>query len=840
MTKPLFRYPLILSFILIFVFSPSQSQPPYSNYPSQLNSTEIYHELKKLNTLGKVLYLAAHPDDENQRLITYFSNEKLLNTAYLSLTRGDGGQNLVGPEIRESLGIIRTQELLGARRVDGGQQYFTRANDFGYSKSAEETLEIWNKSEVLADVVWVIRQFRPDVIITRFPPDARGGHGHHTSSAVLAKAAFEIAGDPDMYPEQLRYVSPWQPKRIFVNTGRWWNNTISEDTPGVVTLDVGEYNDLLGESYAEIAARSRSNHKSQGFGATGSRGEQVEFLELMVGDEAKENDAFYDIDNSWNRVEGGDEIGERIDELLRDYDFEKPELVLHDLLEVREMIGEIEDEHWKILKINQVDELIRQCTGLYLEIVAEDYFATPGGEVKVNLELINRSYAEVKIENIEFDKVTLDAPVESIILARNKKVVLEKNITISDAMETVQPYWLKKRGTLGMYKVTNQQLIGKPENDPCVNATITVNIDGHRVKYKLPLVHKWNDPVKGEQYKPFVVLPPVTATIAKPVYIFKNNNSTQLELLVKAFEDVSKAVVSPILPDGWKSSPQQVEVTLNKNEEKAVVFTISPPKNQDVAEMKVIIELNGKKYDQSYHEINYDHIPSQTYLPKASTKLVNLDVKIAGTKVGYIHGAGDDVPLALRNMGYEVDELDETSIDAGSLGKYDAIMLGIRALNTIERIDYYMPLLLKYAENGGTFIIQYNTNHRLKTHNFAPFKLKLSRDRVSQEDAEVRILKPDHEVLNSPNKITLADFDNWAQERGLYFPNEWDDQFEAILSMNDTGEDPKNGSLLIAKYGKGHYVYTGLSWFRELPVGVPGAYRILANIISLGNGEKNQ
>ena len=817
---------------LLILFYPVLCPIIYAQYQPNYNAAEIYHQLKKLNTVGKVLYLAAHPDDENQRIITYFENEVGVDAAYLSLTRGDGGQNLVGPEIQESLGIIRTQELLGARAVDGGEQFFSRANDFGYSKSVDETLEVWDKGKILSDVVYVIRKFRPDIIITRFPPDERAGHGHHTSSAVLAKASFDITGNPEMYPEQLKYVDPWQPKRIFINTGRWWNNTISEDTPGVVTIDAGKYNSLLGESYTEIAARSRSSHKSQGFGATGSRGQQIEYLELMAGDQA-ERTALEGIDLTWNRIEGGNKIGEKITESMETFDIGNPQAIVEDLLEVREMIINLEDEYWKENKQKQIDQLIRNCLGLHIGFLADTHYATAGTDVSIKLEVVNRSKFAVTLEELSVGEISMNKEVRELATGENNKIVEERILHLPANMTSSQPYWLKKKGTYGTYNVSDQLLIGTPENKPAVSATATVVIAGKKLKLKVPLMYHWNDPVKGEQYKPFVILPPVTVNVAQSVYIYKDNTPKEINVVVKAFEDVS-GTVSAQLPQGWNSEPANANITLKKGEERGISFIVNPPSNQQVGNVIFQVKTGDDTYSQSYVEIEYDHIPAQTYLPAAEAKLVKLDVKTKGTNIGYIQGAGDDVPGALRNMGYVVEELDEENMAADILAKYDAIVLGIRALNTNERSQHYMPTLLEYTKNGGTLVIQYNTNFRLKTKEFAPYPITLSRDRVSEEDAEVTILKPDHPVLNTPNKITQGDFNGWVQERGLYFPNKWDEKYEAVLSMNDKGETPKEGSLLIAKYGEGHYVYSGLSWFRELPAGVPGAYRLLANILSLG------
>ena len=724
--------------------------------------------------------------------------------------------------------------MLEARRIDGGEQFFTRANDFGYSKSADETLNTWDKSKILGDVVWVIRKFRPDIVITRFPPDERAGHGHHTSSAMLAEAAFKIAGDPKVYPEQLKYVDVWQPKRVFINTGRWWNNTISEDTPGVVAINVGKYNSLLGESYTEIAAKSRSAHKSQGFGATGSRGEYLEYLELLTGEPAQK-EALEGIDITWNRVDGGKEIDELIDQILVDFNFQDPSASIDQLLDLRLKVLKIKDEFWRSNKINSIDNLVLQCAGIYAEMTAETFYGTSESNLKTKLEIINRSDALVNLKKVVLKGGSFNEPIEPEELAKNKKAEIEREFKIDGNASCSQPYWLIEKGTLGTYSVNNQQMIGLPEGRSCITADITLSVFDTDISLEVPLVHKWNDPVKGEQYEPFVILPEVTVNIDKPVYIFSDDESQQIDVKVKSFSDKSEGVLKPILPKDWSSDPQKIDISLSKEAEQNFTFKITPPKDQQVETISFMIVRGDATYDKSFVKIEYDHIRNQTYLPKAEAKLVRVSVNSDASIVGYIQGAGDEVPEALRNIGVEVEELLETDLESDNLSKYDAIMLGVRALNTNERIDFYMKKLFDYVQNGGNLIIQYNTNFRLKTDNYAPFKLELSRDRVSEEDAEVRILLPEHAALNYPNKIDSDDFTDWVQERGLYFPNKWSEEYSALLSMNDKGETAKDGSLLVARYGKGNYVYTGLSFFRELPAGVPGAYRLLANLISLGS-----
>ncbi|MEL7001879.1 MAG: PIG-L family deacetylase [Bacteroidota bacterium] len=823
----------ILQLLLLFVVL---SSSVLAQRPEKPNSSDILLKLRKLNFLGNVLYVAAHPDDENTRFIAYMSNEKLANTAYLSLTRGDGGQNLIGPEIREGLGVIRTQELLAARRTDGGSQFFSRANDFGYSKSTEETQKIWDRDQVMSDVVWVYRKFRPDVIITRFPPDRRAGHGHHTTSAIFAEEAFDISGDKTKYSDQLKYTQVWRPKRLYTNTGRWWNPNMTGDEEGVITYDVGGYNPLLGKSYPEIAALSRSQHKSQGFGSTGTRGRQLEFLEHRVGQPAKD-DIFEGIDTSWGRVKGGQKIGELIESAIDKYDPMDPSAILPQLLSIRDNISGLNDQYWNELKLSQIDIIIKDVLGLYLEVRTNDFTVAPGNEVTLSIEAINRSSVPVKLTGIDY--ASLADSTLSTSLNLNDRLTFKKVIQIPADMDYSQPYWLKNPGTLGMYVVNDRQIIGKPENDPALIVRFEIDISGKKLTYTLPVIYKWSDPVKGELYRPFEVSPPVVANIPETVYIFSDREYKTIEINLKSSQKSVKGEVMLQSPDGWKINPASQPFQLNqKGEEGKYSFKVLPPEGQSVGDLKAIVNVGGKQYSYSRNDIAYDHIPTQMLLPESKARLVKIDIKKKGQIVGYIQGAGDAIPAALREIGYEVWEMKDEEVTPANLKKLDAVILGVRALNTNDRIPFYMDDLLKYTEDGGTMIVQYNTNRRLKTNKFSPYNIKLSRDRVTDENAKVTILKPEHPVLNTPNKITEEDFEGWVQERGLYFPNEWDNKYEAILSSHDEGEDDRNGGLLVAKYGKGHYIYTGYSWFRELPAGVPGAFRLFVNLVSLGQEDE--
>ena len=817
----MFRLFILSIFLnLLFLYFPAQ----------QLSGSEIYHQIKKLNVLGNVLYLAAHPDDENTRFISYCANEKLLNTGYLSLTRGDGGQNLIGTEIREELGIIRTQELLSARSVDGGQQFFTRANDFGYSKTPEETLKIWDKQKILSDIVWVMRNFRPDVIVCRFPIDGKGGHGHHTSSALLAMEAFDLAADSLVFKEQLKYVSVWQPKRAVVNTGRWWNSDISNKDPGVVSLDIGGYNHLLGTSYNELAAHSRSMHKTQGFGSTGKRGEYLEFFEYLNGDSANK-ELFESLDFSWDRIPKSTGIKSLTSEITRNFSINDPSQSIPRLLKLRTAISQLEDEFWKKIKTAEVEDLILQCSGLYIEMTTLYSKKSKEDTVSFNLEIINRSNIKMKLKSISCKDLNFNKKLSKSLKENQTNIINNKSI-IPKKLPISQPYWLEKPSFLGTYKVDSLQLIGKAENNPSAEFLVSVEVGESTIDFKRPLVFKWNDPVKGEQNKNWIVCPKVTANIDQKVMIFSDETTQKISVTVVAHSANQKGEIKIIHPQGWKVIGPS-EYSLKKvDEELLLEYFISPNKSAKSGNLKVQIN------DLDAHAINtidYDHIPEQRWFPKSELQLVHLNLNTVPKKIGYLMGAGDLVDQHLKILKYDIDQINPKELTLRYLKNYDVVITGVRFFNVEEKAPYVSKLLLKYVNEGGNLVVQYNTSYRLKTKDFFPYPLQISRDRVTQEDAQVTFLNNSHPVMNYPNKLTKDDFKNWVQERGLYFPNVWSKEYQPIFSWNDFNEDPKKGSLLIAKYGKGYYTYTGISFFRQLPAGVSGAYKLLVNIISLNN-----
>ena len=809
--------------------------------PKKYTSTEIHHEIQKLNFLGTALYLAAHPDDENTRLISYLSNEVKARTVYLSLTRGDGGQNLIGPELRELLGVLRTQELLGARGVDGGEQRFTRANDFGYSKHPDETFSIWDKDNVLADVIWNIRQLKPDVIINRFDHRSPGRtHGHHTGSAMLGFEAFDLVNNPNVFPEQLKNTETWQPKRLYFNTSWWFygsrENFEKADKSNMGMVDVGVYYPDLGISNNEIASLASSQHKCQGFGRLLVRGSQPEYIEFLKGEKpVNNNDIFDGINTTWSRVKGGEAIGRILKEIEDNFNYADPSKHLPKLIQAYVLVQELEDEHWKTLKSQHLKEIILACGGIYLEASSESASGIPGEQVSVSIEALNRSNSKINLTSIEISEVGVLAQ-KTVQLTKNNKENFTYSFKIPQEVDYTTPYWLKEQGTLGMYTVSDKNSIGAPETPVAFNTIFTVEIEGVAIPFEKPLIYRYSKPDFGEVYEPFVILPKATASFTEDVVLFNSSESIPIELAIRAGANDIEGVAKLNLPSGWSSSPSEIDFNIyQKGAIHTVMFEVTPPKIESVATVTPELIIEGEHFDKELIEIDYAHVPKQSILLPSKAKVVRMDIKKEGESIGYIVGAGDKVPESLSQIGYNVEILDVNTIDSKSLSKYDGVVLGIRAYNVVEELKFKQGVLLDYVKEGGNMIVQYNTAGRWRSQfeNIAPYPLTISRERVTDENAEVEVIATNHPLMNYPNKIESRDFEGWVQERGLYFPSEWDENFTPILSMADKGEESKQGSLLVAPYGKGHYIYTGLSFFRELPAGVPGAYKIFANMLSL-------
>jgi len=816
---------LIISFCSIF------SQPKES-----LNSSEIKIALEKLNTLGSVLYIAAHPDDENTAFLTYCTQGKKFRTGYLALTRGDGGQNLIGDEQGEMLGVIRTQELLQARNIDGAEQFFTRAVDFGYSKTPEETFKKWGKKEILSDVVWVIRKFRPDVIVTRFPPNGITTHGHHTASAIFALEAFKISGDSTAFPEQLKYLKPWKAKRIFWNA---WTPALSSmgiNSDTLIKINLGAYNELLGKSYTEISAESRSMHKSQGFGASGNRKNYYNYFFQLAGDPAK-NDLFDDIDISWKRVKGSKDISSLLHLANVNYDFKNPSNILPTLIKAYQALQNLKGNYWADIKSKELLDVIKSCAGIWFEAVTDENLVSPGSELVVKTGFVNRSDFPMTLKSVEVDYQENDSTLNSN-LKEGEMVSVERKILIPEDAEYSQPYWLKEENQKDTYIVDDQKLIGQPQTDYPIYAVFKIDYNGTEVDFRAPVFFRENDPVRGEVYKRVDIVPEAVISFDNSLYLIKNGEVKEITVSVKSIKGKLNGKVSLKCDEGWDILPKYYGVDfITKDDEKEFKFYITPTGNSSSSYVQAQIEIGNKVLSKGLVTIDYPHIQPQNVLLDAKVKILKLSLlKKTPKKIAYIMGSGDKIPGLLRDLGFIVDVFDKETMTPELLKNYDVVITGIRAYNTNERLAIDEKNILNYIENGGTVLVQYNTSGNLMTDP-SPYKLTISRDRVTEEDSPVKILDENNQILNYPYKITQKDFDGWVQERGLYFPNEWDNKFEPLLEMNDTGESPTTGSLLVAKYGKGNFIYTGLSFFRQLPAGVEGAYHLFINLISAGISE---
>jgi hypothetical protein len=742
------------------------------------------------------------------------------------------------------LGVIRTQELIEARKIDGGEQLFTRANDFGFSKNSEESLEIWDKEKVLSDMIWAIRKFQPDIIINRFDHRTSGTtHGHHTASAMLSFESFNQSNNSAIFPEQLQFVKPWQVRRQFFNPSWFFYGSkekfAAADKSNFIPIQTGVYYKSIGKSNQEIAALSRSCHQSQGFGSIGSRGEDIEYLELINGETLVNKLSIFDgIDTTWNRVSGGKPIGELLTKIGVQFNFTNPEASISDLVKVYSMIQLLDDTHWKNIKSEEVKNCIAACSGLFLEAVSSTGEVSLNNLFKLKLEAINRSKTVIELKSITTypDQKTIS---QNKTLTNNVSQEINIDLQLPTTAEYTQPYWLKEKGSVGMYQVSDQKNIGIPDIIRDVKVDFNMIINRIEIPFERTVVYKYNDEVKGEIYSFLDIIPEVSTTILDKVTLFNTNITKEVAVKIKAGKDNLKGTVKLELPQNWFVSPSSILFDLNKKgAEQTVFFTVTPPNQAEEVIATGVVTIDNKRFDKEQITIDYPHITKQLVLQTAEAKLVRLDLKTNNEKIGYIMGAGDEVPKGLKQMGYSVSLIKPEEISVEKLTEFDVIITGIRAYNVLEKLASKQELLFDFVKNGKTMVVQYNTSNDIVTNKIAPFPLKISNNRVTEENAVVRFLAPEHPVLHFPNKISTKDFENWKQEQGLYYPNEFDPAFTPIISSNDKGETPKNGALLVAPYGKGYYAYTGLSFFRELPEGVAGAFRLLANIISLKNNSE--
>jgi LmbE family N-acetylglucosaminyl deacetylase len=835
---------LLAAFFLFTVQSAAQTDPV-------LNACEVRAALQKLDVTGTVLYVAAHPDDENTALLAYFAGEKKYRTVYLSLTRGEGGQNILGSEKGEDLGVIRTEELLAARRVDGAEQLFTRAIDFGFSKTSDETIAMWENDSVIADIVWAIRCVRPDVIITRFSP-TEGGHGNHTASAILADEAYKRSGDPSWYPAQLRYVRPWKAQRLFFNRLKWYGNpTFAADSTDRV-IDTGMFNPWTGLSYTEIAGISRSLHKTQAMGSERRRGGNTEYFRLIdeaskpAGD-SHDNDLFADIVTSWKRYPDGAAVDELLQQAVRDYDPVHPEKILGILLQAYDRIKALgkDEQHVNDALLSHKEQeivtVIKAVLGIRCEILSTTATVLPGQSVHMDAEIIQRSGRPVELRSITSSMLGIDKQVgESLQSNVVTRVALVGSVPAS--MHPTQPYWLQKPADHFMYRVPSQLCLGLPETPDSLTVTATMMIDGKPVTMTIPVRFRKIDPVAGEVYRPVVILPKLDVSISQKTLLWKNQDKNEVSVRVMSNDSSAQGRLLLKVPSGYIVDPASVPFTMSKlNEDHAYQFEVTVSSTAGTGNITAVAEEKGSTWSQHGADISYPHIVPQFVMHDAQLTAIRADLRITKRRIGCIMGPGDEVPSALRLCGYDVIMVDDDSLQSGMLSAYDAIVIGARAYNIRPQLRRFNARLMEYVHDGGTIVVQYQTPGK-DVESIGPYPFKISRDRVTDERAEMVVSTQgkslSSRLMSEPNKLTSDDFNNWVQERGLYFADHWDANYETPFACHDPNEAPTQGSVILATYGKGVYCYTGLAFFRQLPAGVPGAFRIFANLIELSTANR--
>jgi LmbE family N-acetylglucosaminyl deacetylase len=810
--------------------------------PGLAGADQVKLAVEKLNVVGSVLMIAAHPDDDNTAVLAYYARGKKLKTAYLSLTRGEGGQNLIGDEQGDKLGVIRTQELLDSRRIDGAQQFFTRVIDFGFTKTASETFEKWGHEKVLSDVVWVIRKFRPDVIILRFTGTPRDGHGQHQVSAIVGREAFAAAADPTEFPEQLKYVKPWQAKRLVWNAFAFTEQQQREleKTGGKMDIDCGQYDPLLGYSFGEIAGMARSTNRTQGAGTPERRGSLKQFFTLVAGAPATKT-PFEGIDTTWNRLPGGAAVGAILAQADRELEPEHPEKIIPLLLKARPLMEAIHDPYAKE-KLEELDNTIALCAGLWLDVSSDHADIVPGTSARLNITAINRSPVPMTLESIGWTGTAVSRPEVVPVnadLADNQPVTRTVEWKTAEDQPYTQPYWLREPPEGDDYRIPDQRLVGLPQNPPLLTARFVLEVDGTEIALDRVVDHRYVDHVRGEIVTPLAIVPPVALDVSEDAMIFPNRAPKRYEVPVRANAPSQSGVVRVSAPEGWAVQPASEPFDLHDVGEQVVAaFEVTPPAAGSVGHLKAVAQDGGREIASAMDVISYPHIPPQTLFPTSQTRVVHADIRTLAHRIGYIMGPGDKMPPALEQMGCNVTLLDSADLAQGDLAQYDAIVTGVRAFNTRADLRANMQRLLDYVKSGGTLVVQYNVAtygaDQGVLARIGPYPIHVSHERVTVEQAPVSFPTPDSPLLQEPNRITEKDFDGWVQERGLYFADKYDSRYQSLLASHDPGEAELKGGTLFTQYGKGAYIFTAYSWFRQLPAGVPGAFRIFANFLSAG------
>lgn len=805
---------LALAFIFCFFVRTLSAQTP--TYQS---TADLYQRIQSFNFLGHVVYIAAHPDDENTRLISYLTHEKHAQVTYISMTRGGGGQNLIGTELSDALGILRTRELQAARSIDRGTQKFTSARDFGFSKHPDEALAIWGTADMVDELSQHLIEEPADIVIHRFDHRTPGTtHGQHTASAILSMLALEKIQSED--PAK-------SPQRVFFNTSPWFFRNLEEvaDTKRFMSIETGIYYPELGMANGEIAALATSQHRCQGFGRLGVREEQKEYLELIQGSMPEKDQLFSGINTTWSRVPGGDKVGTIVSKITEDFDFKNPKNHVPDLIQAYDLLEGLPNSYWKQKKLPELAQLIMDFQGVYLGAHTQKRETAPGEKLDFTLEInlqnpvVQPQEIEIRFQNELLYKTTLTNQ------AKNIKVPLELIFDKNTPYTT--PYWLENPVLEGRYQIDENYPLGAPWITQGTELTMTWKVDGIELKKSIPITYRYADPSLGERIEPLQVLPKTKVDFVESLGIWTPNSTKKVAVSLTGSGDVAPGTLTLNLPSGWSATPNQI-VNAQQGIHEFMVTSSGDPFSGSIG---VDLTSGQTVFNQSVQYIAYEHIPTTAWVKKAQMRAVNVTLAHTGGVVGYLPGAGDKIPEAITSLGYELKLLQPDELNQNSLQQCKAIVVGIRAFNVYNNSQQLIDELLAYAKQGGNVLVQYNTTADLKSAQLGPYPLTIGRDRVTDQNAEVLFSKPNHPMLQHPNPLTPDDFQGWIQERGLYFPSQWDKNWASLLQMKDRDTGILESALLVAQYGKGRWTYTGLSLFRQLPYGVPGALKLFVNLI---------
>lgn len=880
-------FALLLNFAFLILHFPvaAQVRPIYD-----LGAIGLGQKLKRLQTTASAMHTGAHPDDEDSGLLARLARGENARVSYLSLNRGEGGQNVIGPELFEPLGVIRAEELLQARTLDGGQQFFTRTMDYGFSKKREEAARIWGEQEVLGDMVRAIRLFRPLVVIARFTGTPADGHGQHQLAGYLTPIAFRAAADPNQFPEHLQEgLLPWQAKKLYVGQSFAQN---PQNAP-TLTLNTGEYDPLIGRSYFEIAMEGRSQHKSQEMGSLELRGRQVSgirLLESTVGKSDTERSVFDGIDTSITGIPKAVNLNDDfLNGNLRDiqaaaaralanFDAMNPVKTIEPLAEglratrkarrevaeraARAQSAALSDADFLLAqKEREFSDALQTAAGIVIDALSDAETVVAGDSTNVAVRVFAPQGSGIKVSgaNLRVPQgwtanaapQPTPAPAQGF-RPRDEAAANAYFFKVSAAPDSAltQPFWLKnpRRNFNFDWSAAGLEK-NMPFQSPLVTAEVRMEIGGEEIMTTKPVQYRFADQIRGELRRDLNVVPAVSVGLDSNLLIAQVSPRAQKQKIVVSMTNnaprETKGTVKLDLPAGWTATPTSADFDLKaKGEKTAASFDVTIPAGAkpDSYKIRANAIVGNQTFNQSMQEIAYPHIQThRRYLPaEVSAKVINL--KIAPVRVGYIMGTGDQVPEAIRRLGLNVTMLEEKDLATGDLSRFDTIVVGIRASQVRPDFVANNSRLLDWVRNGGTLIVQYQ-QHEYVRENLPPFPAKMdmvingtqriSNVRVTDENAPVKILVPTHPVFNYPNKIVASDWDNWVQERNLYNFSSFDSQYTPLLESHDEGEPESTGGMVYAKIGKGNYIYNSYSFFRQLPTGNPGAYRLFANMLSL-------